>query len=80
MYDDVVETRDRLLQESVGFYDPSIQVVVFVFLPSKSGNSLAMWRRKVTVPDSIRLTHLREIDLVKATLRKDYPVLVDEMR
>ena len=80
MYDDVVETRDRLLQESVGFYDPSIQVVVFVFLPSKSGNSLAMWRRKVTVPDSIRLTHLREIDLVKVTLRKDYPVLVDEMR
>jgi hypothetical protein len=79
-YENVVETRDRLLQESVGFYDPSIQVVVFVFLPSKSGNSLAMWRRKVTVPDSIRLTHLREIDLVKMTLKKDYPVLVDEMR
>jgi hypothetical protein len=79
-YDDVVETRDRLLQESVGFYDPSMQVIVFVFLPSKSGNSLAMWRRKVAVPNSVRLAHLREIDLAKAALRRDYPVLVDEMQ
>jgi hypothetical protein len=79
-YDDVVETRDRLLQESVGYYDPSMQVIVFVFLPSKSGNSLAMWRRKVAVPNSVRLAHLREIDLAKAALRRDYPVLVDEMR
>ena len=79
-YEDVVETRDRLLQESVGFYDPSMQVFVFVFLPSKSGNSLAMWRRKVAVPNSVRLAHLREIDLAKAALRRDYPVLVDEIR
>ncbi|KAH9981854.1 hypothetical protein BJV74DRAFT_895908 [Russula compacta] len=79
-YEDVVETRDRLLQESVGFYDPAMQVIVFVFLPSKSGNSLAMWRRKVSVPNSVRLAHLREIDLAKAALRKDYPVVVDEMR
>lgn len=79
-YEDVVETRDRLLQESVGFYDPAMQVIVFVFLPSKSGNSLAMWRRKVSVPNSVRLAHLREIDLAKAALRKDYAVLVDEMR
>ncbi|KAF8506022.1 hypothetical protein F5888DRAFT_1604606 [Russula emetica] len=79
-YEDVVETRDRLLQESVGFYDPSMQVIVFVFLPSKSGNSLAMWRRKVAVPNSVRLAHLREIDLAKAALSRDYPVLVDEIR
>ena len=79
-YEDVVETRDRLLQESVGHYDPSMQVIVFVFLPSKSGNSLAMWRRKVPVPESIRLTNLDEIDLAKAASRKDYTVLVDEWR
>lgn len=79
-YEDVVETRDRLLQESVGFYDPSMQVIVFVLLPSKSGNSLAMWRRKVAVPNSVRLSHLREIELAKAALRRDYLVLVDEIR
>jgi hypothetical protein len=79
-YEDVVETRDRLLQESVGHYDPSMQVIVFVFLPSKSGNSLAMWRRKFPVPESIRLANLREIDIVKMSLRKDYTVWVDEMR
>ncbi|KAH9048966.1 hypothetical protein EDB84DRAFT_1454684 [Lactarius hengduanensis] len=79
-YEDVVETRDRLLQESVGYYDPGMQVIVFVLLPSKTGNSLAMWRRKVAVPNSVRLSHLREIELAKAALRKDYPVLVDEIR
>jgi hypothetical protein len=79
-YDDLVQTRDHLLQESVGFYDPGSQVIVFVLLPSKSGNSLAMWRRKVAVPNSVRLSHVREIDLAKAALRKDYPVLVDEIR
>jgi len=79
-YEDVVGTHDRLLQESVGFYDPAMQVVVFVFLPSKSGNSLAMWRRKIVVPNSVRLAHLREIELAKAALRKDYPVFIDEMR
>ena len=75
-----METRDRLLQETVGFYDPAMQVIVFVFLPSKSGNSLAMWRRKVAVPNSVRLAHLREIDIAKTALKRDYPVLVDEMR
>jgi len=76
----VVETRDRLLQESVGYYDPGMQVIVFVLLPSKSGNSLAMWRRKVAVPNSVRLSHLREIELAKAALRRNYLVLIDEYR
>ncbi|KAH9166763.1 hypothetical protein EDB89DRAFT_2246023 [Lactarius sanguifluus] len=44
------------------------------------GDSLAMWRRKVAVPNSVRLSHLREIELAKAALQKDYPVLVDEIR
>jgi hypothetical protein len=55
-----------------------VQVIVS---PSKNGNSLAMWRRKVTVPNVVHLAHLREIDLAKAVaLRRDYPVLVDEKR
>ncbi|KAH9172336.1 hypothetical protein EDB89DRAFT_2069824 [Lactarius sanguifluus] len=57
----------------------SSQVIAFV-LPSKSSNSLAMWRCKVAVPNSVRLSHLREIELANATLRKDYPILVDEIR
>ncbi|KAH9166161.1 hypothetical protein EDB89DRAFT_2130909 [Lactarius sanguifluus] len=57
----------------------SSQVIAFV-LPSKSSNSLAMWRCKVAVPNSVRLSHLREIELANATLRKDYPVLVDKIR
>ncbi|KAH9159270.1 hypothetical protein EDB89DRAFT_2084160 [Lactarius sanguifluus] len=57
----------------------SSQVIAFV-LPSKSSNSLAMWRRKVAVPNSVRLSHLREIELANATLQKDYPVLVDEIQ
>jgi len=78
-YDDVVETWDRLLQESVRSYDPSMQVIVFVFLPTtNSGDSLAIWRRKIAVPDSMRLPHLRDINLTKVALRKDYPVLGDE--
>ena len=78
-YEDVVETRDRLLQESVGLYDPSMLVNVFVFLPSKSGNSLAMWRRKFPVPENIRVTNLHEINLAKAASGKGHIVLVDEL-
>ncbi|KAH9008245.1 hypothetical protein EDB83DRAFT_2323221 [Lactarius deliciosus] len=47
-------------------------------------NSLAVWRRKVAVSNSVRLSHLCEIELAKAALQKDYPddnpVLVDEIR
>ncbi|KAH9072375.1 hypothetical protein EDB83DRAFT_2313419 [Lactarius deliciosus] len=50
----------------------------------QSANSLAVWRRKVAVSNSVCLSHLREIELAKAALQKDYPddnpVLVDEIR
>jgi hypothetical protein len=64
----------------VAFYDPAVQVIVFVFLPSKSGNSVAMWRRKLKVPNNLRLTYQREISLAMAALRKDkdYVLHVDE--
>jgi hypothetical protein len=71
---------DRTLQESVAFYDPTVQVIVFVLLPSKSGNSVAMWRRKIIVPNNTRLKLQREINIAMAGLRKeqDYVVHVDE--
>ncbi|THH20142.1 hypothetical protein EW146_g1152 [Bondarzewia mesenterica] len=78
-YPQVVETRDKLIQESVGFYDPAKQVVVFTLLLSRTGNSTAMWRRKVTVPNNMQLAYAREIELAKAALMKDYPVYVDEL-
>lgn len=71
---------DRILQESVVAYDPAVQVIIFVFLPSGSGNSVAMWRRKILVPNNTRLRFQQEIALAKAGLRKDkdYVVHLDE--
>lgn len=69
---------DRVLQESAAFYDPAVQVIVFVFLPSKSGNSVAIWRRKVKVPNNLRLAYQKEIRLALSALRKNYVIHVDE--
>lgn len=79
-FDVLQRSMDRTLQESVAFYDPTVQVIVFVFLPSKSGNSVAMWRRKVNVPNNTRLILQHEINLAMAGLRKqkNYAVHVDE--
>ncbi|RDB23193.1 hypothetical protein Hypma_009617 [Hypsizygus marmoreus] len=80
-FDQLQLTRDRILQESLISCDPGMQVVVFVFLPSPSGNSVAMWRRKILVPNNTRLRFQQEIALAKAGLRKDkdYIVHVDEL-
>lgn len=75
---DLERTRDRIFQESVVFYDPAFQVIVFVFLLSTTGNSMAVWRRKLTVPENLRLAHQQELLAAKAQLKKDYPVYVDE--
>jgi hypothetical protein len=71
---------DRTLQESAAFYDPAKQVIVFVVLPSRSGNSVAIWRRKISITYNLRLTYQREINIALAALRKekDYVVHVDE--
>jgi hypothetical protein len=73
-------TMDKTLQESTAFYDPARLVTVFVYLPSQSGNSVAIWRRKINVPDSARLKYQAEINAVVRNLRseKDYVVMVDE--
>ena len=59
-------------------YDPAYQVIVFVFLLSPSGNSMAVWRRKLDVPDALRDTNMDDILAAKAGLKTTYPVYVDE--
>ncbi|KDQ29082.1 hypothetical protein PLEOSDRAFT_1112085 [Pleurotus ostreatus PC15] len=80
-FDELQATMDKTIQTSAAFYDPSIQVIVFVFLPSKSGNSVAMWRRKIRVPNNTRLSLQPEINMAMAGLRKekDYHIHVDEV-
>lgn len=79
-FDDLQQTRDKTIQESVVAYNPALQAVIFVFLPSKTGNSVAMWRRKVLVPNNVRLMLQNEIALALAGLRRPeaYEVHVDE--
>ena len=77
-YDDAVETRDRILQESIAFYEPLNQVLVFVFLLSKTKNSMAIWRRKLQIPEQLQVTYALQIAQVKATLPKEYRIYVDE--
>ncbi|TDL29451.1 hypothetical protein BD410DRAFT_23185 [Rickenella mellea] len=78
-FDEVQATKDRTLQESLAFYDPSAVVLVFVFLLSPTGNSMAIWRRKLVIPNNLRLAFGREITQAKAGLRRQYPIHVDEM-
>lgn len=79
-FDELQRTQDKTLQESVAFYNPGVQTVLFVFLPSQSGNSLAIWRRKLPVPSNVRLAVGVELGLAMAGLRreKDYVVHVDD--
>lgn len=67
-----------MLQEFVGYYDPAEHTLLFVLLPSKTGNSVAIWREKVEVPANLRVLRARDVELAKAALKKDYPVTVDE--
>lgn len=71
-------TLDRILQESVALYDPAVQVIVFAFLLSPTGNSMAVWRRKLAVPEALRAAHEQGIEEAKADLDEDYPVYVEE--
>jgi hypothetical protein len=69
---------DQILQESVAYYDPFVHVIVFVFLPSKSGNSMAIWRRKIALPNNVRLAYQAQIKQALLALRKEYVLHVDE--
>ena len=59
-------------------YKPHLQVIVFVFLLSNSQNSMAVWRRKVAIPENVRARHKREIAHIMETLPQDKTVYVDE--
>jgi len=80
-FDDLQKSYDKTLQSSVISYDPTLQVIVFVFLPSKSGNSVAIWRRKLVVPNNARLRFQTELDVALAGLKEpqSYIVYVDEV-
>jgi len=76
--DQLTDTLDKILQESVALYDPAKQVIVFIFLLSKSGNSMAIWRRKIPVPEILQNAYKDDIAEVKAGLEPNYPVYVEE--
>ncbi|KAJ3511288.1 hypothetical protein NMY22_g15693 [Coprinellus aureogranulatus] len=80
-FDALQNTMDKTLQESVAFYDPAQIVIVFVYLPSHTGNSVAIWRRKIPVPGNVRRMYQQQIDMTKKGLRqpKDYVVFVEEL-
>ncbi|KAG8688496.1 hypothetical protein FRC09_012879, partial [Ceratobasidium sp. 395] len=65
-FEDARKTGDQTLQESIAFSDPGLTTIVFIFLMSRSGESMAIWRRKFTIPTSERLR--RDLDLRKAAL------------
>ncbi|KAI0337550.1 hypothetical protein BDW22DRAFT_1339557 [Trametopsis cervina] len=71
-------TCDRIFQESVVTYKPDMQVIVFVFLLSKSGNSMAVWRRKVLIPASVRSANKDVLAQIIEALPQDKVVYVDE--
>lgn len=48
------KTFDYTLQESIATYDPAVKTLVFVFLLSRTKNSLGIWRRQFPVPESTR--------------------------
>jgi len=73
------DTFDRILQQSLAYYDPETQVVVFVFLLSRSENSMAIWRRKITIPHSIRVAYGEALRNKKAELaQKKMVIRVDD--
>ncbi|EJD01190.1 uncharacterized protein FOMMEDRAFT_147792 [Fomitiporia mediterranea MF3/22] len=77
-FDKVQATKDKILQESLAYYNPSAQILVFVFLLSPSKKSMAIWRRKLPLPDNIRLTYGTQITKMVASLNKPYHIRTDD--
>ncbi|CUA76834.1 hypothetical protein RSOLAG22IIIB_02310 [Rhizoctonia solani] len=69
-FDDARKTYDKILQESIAFTDPSKTTLVFIFLMSRSGESMAIWRRKFTVPPSEQLNRNLELRKVAYEAQK----------
>ncbi|KAF9008742.1 hypothetical protein BDQ17DRAFT_1236230 [Cyathus striatus] len=79
-FDYFQHSMDKILQESVASYDAEAYVVIFVMLSSKSGNSVAMWRRKVYFSKDVRRLRQGEVEIALSALRKDedYKIYLDE--
>jgi hypothetical protein len=50
------------------YNDPSREVVVFVFLLSASGNSMAIWRRRIALPPDALQQHGHQLAVTKMDL------------
>ena len=77
-FEDAKPSWDRILQESIVCYNPAKQVIVFVYLLSKSGNSMAIWRRKCPIPEPIRTANKGVIDRAVSRLNTNEVIYVDE--
>jgi len=61
-------TRDVVFQEGIASYDPATTTIIYAFLLSKTRRSMAIWRRKLAVPEITRRDYAAEIEHVKAEL------------
>ncbi|KZW04035.1 hypothetical protein EXIGLDRAFT_12460 [Exidia glandulosa HHB12029] len=72
------QTCDRTIQQSLMYYDPGEFALVFVFLVSETGNSMACWRRRIPIPQQMTARHRSEIAKIKAEMKKrNYKIYVD---
>ncbi|KAF8528359.1 hypothetical protein BU17DRAFT_38156, partial [Hysterangium stoloniferum] len=79
-FEEVVSTYDHTLQESLAFYEPENQVLVFVLLLSPSGNSVAMWRRKIEVPHHVRnINRVRLAGITERLSKRRVVITVDKL-
>ncbi|KAF8665824.1 hypothetical protein AX16_000267 [Volvariella volvacea WC 439] len=80
-YGQLQKSLDRILQRSVAVYDPAKQVVVFPYLISQSGSSVAIWRHKVNIPESASNRMEQQIKKVVTKLPKlkEYVIHLDEL-
>ncbi|KAF8338794.1 uncharacterized protein EI90DRAFT_2908495 [Cantharellus anzutake] len=77
-FPDLQRTRDRTLQQSVAANNPAKTCLVFMFLVSKSGNSVGMWRRKIPVPQSLQTAYQDRVRRLESEVRdKVYVVKIE---
>ena len=72
----------RLRDSNLGvlYSDPLTTTIVFVFLPSKTRNSVGIWRRKLPMPHNMQAEYGEEVGQLKAELAKrSYIVNVDHI-
>ena len=76
--DQVHDTLDKTLQQYVVCYKPAAEVLVFVFLLSETGNSLAIWRKKLAVPHDIFAANKELVDQTLEMQEQGRVVYIDE--